>query len=60
MMIAFLTGSATFDSEVHSREYKESAVHGRAIGGPGWRRHLRVQDVLRSAALPRFATLPVK
>jgi len=59
-MIASLTGSATFDSEVHSREYKESAVHRGAIGGPGWRRHRRVQDVLRSADVPRFATLPVK
>src|SRR6516162_3676367 len=58
MMIAFLTGSATFNSEAHSHEYKESAVHRGAIGSLGWRRHRRVQAVLWPAVLPRFATLP--
>jgi hypothetical protein len=58
MMISFLTGSATVDSEVHSHEYKESAVHRGAGGGPGRRWHRWVQDVLRSADVPRHATLP--
>jgi len=58
MMIAFLTGSATVDSEVHSHEYKESAVHRGASGGLGWWWHRRVQDLLRSADVPRHATLP--